>query len=87
MNRVFDFPRAIMSDEDLAKLGTPHIVYVRAVPAGDLRDEIKELETVPEDMTLYSVHAADGTRMAIMDRIETALSVARDHEMDPVSVH
>ncbi len=79
--------RAVMSDEALAELGKPTMVYVRPMLAGDLRDEVAGLDDVPEDMTLYSVHAADGTRMAVMDRIETAYSVARDHEMSPVSVH
>lgn len=87
MNKPFAFPRAIMSDDALANLGKPHTVYVRPVPASILQQEVDGLDSVPDDMVLYSAHAADGTRMAVMDRMETAVSVARDHEMQPVSVH
>ncbi|MGF1454622.1 MAG: DUF1150 family protein [Alphaproteobacteria bacterium] len=87
MDQPQDFPRAIMTDEALAALGKPHTVYVRAIPAHELRDEVAGLDAVPGDMVLYSVHAADGTRMAVMDKIETAFSVARDHEMQPVNVN
>ncbi len=87
MDQPQAFPRAIMSDEALASLGKPHTVYVRPVPAHELRDEVAGLDAVPGDVTLYSMHAADGTRMAVMDKIETAFSLARDHAMQAVNVH
>ncbi len=80
-------PNPIMSDEALAKLGAPQTVYIRTVTAGDLRSEIQGLDNIPDDLTLYSVHAADGTRMAVMDDHDAAVNAARENEMEPVSVH
>jgi hypothetical protein len=39
------------------------------------------------EIKLYSVHAQDGTRMAILDSRESAFAAARQYEMEPVSVH
>lgn len=66
-------------------------VYVRAVPAKDVLEEIAddpELELVAMDVdTLYAVHAPDGARLALVSDRETAFAAARQHDMAPVSVH
>ena len=74
--------------EDLAARGGNRLVYVREVAPG----ELDQLEEVPEDFKregnkLYSVHAYDGTRMAVLDDREAAFAAARQFEMEPVSVH
>ncbi len=74
--------------QDLAALGGNRLVYVREVAP----DELDQLEEVPEDFKrdgqkLYSVHAFDGTRMAVLDDREAAFAAARQFEMEPVSVH
>ncbi len=84
--------RKPMSDEALAKLGAPDLVYIRPVVARDLVEELGEsgegmLGDVPEDTMLFSVHAADGTRMAVIDDRDTAFSLALEHSKRPVNVH
>lgn len=79
--------KAVMTDEALAKLGAPGVVYIREVSAADLRGVVEGVDEFPDDQTLYSVHAADGTRMAIMNDLEKAHSAAKRHEMQAVSVH
>ena len=74
--------------QDLAARGGNRWVYVREVAP----DELDQLEEVPEDFKrdgqkLYSVHAFDGTRMAVLDDREAAFAAARQFEMEPVSVH
>ena len=74
--------------QDLAAMGGNRLVYVREVAP----DELDQLEEVPEDFKrdgqkLYSVHAFDGTRMAVLDDREAAFAAARQFEMEPVSVH
>lgn len=75
-------------EHDLASMGGDRLVYVREVA----EDEIDLLEEVPADykkdgLKLYSVHAYDGTRMAVLDDREAAFAAARQFEMEPVSVH
>jgi hypothetical protein len=78
-----------MTKDALAQLGGPNIVYVRSVKYGEIRDELDDVEMpdLPNDAILYSVHAADGTRVALMDDRDAAFVAARQHEMEPVSVH
>jgi len=82
-----------MSEEDLAALGGSKMVYVRQVDAedviADLREEHGPNVTVelPEDGVFYAVHAANGTRLALLDDRDAAFVAARQHEMEPVSVH
>jgi hypothetical protein len=63
----------------------PAIVYVRPVAVAELPDEVRAqidgLETV------YSVHRADGERLALVADRALAFLLARQHDFAPVSVH
>ena len=63
----------------------PAIVYVRPVAVAELPDEVRAqidgLETV------YSVHRADGERLALVADRALAFHLARQHDFAPVSVH
>ncbi|MBB5517302.1 DUF1150 family protein [Amphiplicatus metriothermophilus] len=81
-----------LSAQEFAELGGRKLVYVRTVVAREVLDELVDdegapLADVPEDATLYSVHAADGERIALVGDRELAFAAARQHEMNPVSVH
>lgn len=76
-----------ISQEALAQLGGPKVVYIREVLAGDLVGEVEGLDDLPADAKLFSVHLADGTPMALLDGREAAFAAAREFEYDPVSVH
>lgn len=78
--------------EGLAALGGNKLVYVRQVTKEDVLDDITdengdlEIE-IPEGATLYALHAADGSRLALLGDRDVAFAAARQHEMNPVSVH
>ncbi len=81
-----------MTRREFAELGGRKLVYVRAVIARDVIDDLVDEDGVPdmdipEDATLYSVHAADGERIALVGDRDLAFAAARQHEMNPVSVH
>lgn len=63
----------IMSDDDLAILGMQYVAYVKPVSL--------------EGAIAYSVHAADGTEIAILYDRDIALATIRSHDMEPVCVH
>ncbi len=84
----------VMSDRALAELGAPQTVYVRQIDAETARDELARLTTnhnvefhIEPGQKLYALHAADGTRLAILDSREAALEAAWQNEMTLVSVH
>ncbi len=77
---------------ELAELGGRRLVYIRQVIARDVLDELMDDDGVhvidiPEDTPLYAVHAADGERIALVGDRALAFAAARQHEMNPVSVH
>jgi hypothetical protein len=62
-----------ITPRDLAALGLSHVAYVKAVTV--------------EGRTAYSIHAADGTEMAVMADRDVAMSAIRVHNLEPMSVH
>ena len=81
----------MMNKTDFAGLGAPDLVYVRAIRASDLMEDV-HVEVGPgvdidPDQILYAVHGADGERLAVMLDRETAFAAAAAHELEPVSVH
>lgn len=81
-----------LSARDFAELGGRKLVYVRAVAARDvledLLDDDGELSIeVDADDILYSVHSSSGERLALVGSRDLAFAAARQHEMNPVSVH
>lgn len=62
------------------------IVYVRDVNVADLPEDLRE--QVGEDSgTVYSVHTADGERLALVANRKMAFTLARQHDYAPVAVH
>ena len=87
---------ARMTDEALAALGGPKMVYIREVAAKDVMPDLEGMQNedgevvsldLPEEAVLYAVHAADGERLALVGDRDSAFIAARQHEMEPVSVH
>lgn len=78
-----------ISPEALAALGAPKMVYVREVDAKALQAEGVDFENmaVPAGGKLFAVHAANGQRMALVNDREAAFFAARQHDLEPVSVH
>lgn len=62
-----------LSPHDLAALGVHHIAYVRRV--------------VVRDRVGWSIHAADGAPIAVADGRDMAFAVARQQQLEPLSVH
>ena len=61
------------------------IVYVRPVMVADLPDDLRE--QIGDIETVYSVHRPDGERLALVRDRSMAFSLARQHDLAPVSAH
>ena len=83
-NATHEFPA--VSVEMLAALGGPNLVYIRSVEPTELAGTVPE-EVLASNEKFYAVHAADGTRVAILSDREAAFITARQNDMVPVSVH
>ena len=63
-----------LSERELGLLGMQDIAYVKDIVEDD-------------GSKGFAVHAADGTRIAVMADRALAFAVVRQHDMEPVSVH
>lgn len=75
--------------EAIARLIAPNTVYVREVGV----EELKGSGVLPDDAKVsakqkfFALHLPDGRRVAVMDDRELAFAAAREHDLQPVSVH
>ncbi len=63
----------IMTDQDLEGLGLQSVAYVKSVRI--------------EGQSAFSIHAADGTEIAILGSRDVAFATIREHDMEAVSVN
>ena len=63
----------VMSERNLAILGLHELAYITQVHV--------------DGQDAYSIHAADGTIIDVMDDRDLAFAAARQHDLEPVSVH
>ncbi len=64
----------IITDQDLEGLGLQSVAYVKRI-------------AIDGGMDAYSIHAADGTEIAIMGDRDIAFATIREHDMEAVSAH
>ncbi len=75
MDTEFDFPHE----------ADHRIAYVRSVAVEDLPEDVQS--QVGELKTLYAVHSEEGERLALVSDRRMAFVLARQHDLDPVTVH
>lgn len=73
------------SNYDLGTDDIRAIVYVRPVRVDDLPAELRG--HVGDLTTVYAVHSAQGARLALVGNRELAFALARQNNLDPVTVH
>ncbi|MGE4372419.1 MAG: DUF1150 family protein [Xanthobacter sp.] len=76
-----------ISPEALAGMGGGQIAYVRAIRSEDVRNLYPQAPEIAPGMTLFTLHAADGTPILLTDSKEAALANAAEHELVTMSVH
>jgi len=62
-----------LSAQELGLLGMNDVAYVKPI--------------VDNGTLSFAVHAADGTRIAVITNRDLAFAVVRQNDMEPVSVH
>ncbi|NGM44929.1 DUF1150 family protein [Rhodobacter sp. SGA-6-6] len=70
---------------DALPQGSNRIVYVRPVQVADLPEEVRA--QIEGTDVIYSVHAPDGQRLALVADRSMAFHLARAHDFAPVNVH
>lgn len=76
-----------MSPEALAALGGGELAYVRTIRSEDVQRLFPQAPEIAPGLTLFTLHAADGTPIMLTDSREAALANASEHELITVSLH
>jgi hypothetical protein len=77
----------MISPEALALLGGGKIAYVKTIRSEDVPALFPQAPQIAPGLTLFALHAADGTPIMLTDSREAAVANAWSHELEAVSVH
>jgi hypothetical protein len=86
-SRTADLIAPVMSEFELARLGGGEVAYIKVLTADEARNMFPAIEGLPSGITLFALHAADGTPIALTDSHQAALSHAMDGELKIAAVH
>ena len=76
-----------VSMETLATLGEGQIAYVKQIRSEDVPGLFPQAPQIAPGVTLFALHAADGTPIMLTDSREAAIANAWSNELEAVSVH
>ena len=62
-----------LTEHDLTMLGIKQLAYIKPI--------------VIKGNSLFAVHAADGTEIAVLADRDVAFAAVRQHSLEPVNVH
>ena len=77
----------LMSKQDLAVLGGGKVAYIKTMTSEEAKAMFPAVEGLPQGINLYSLHAADGTPIALTDTRQAAVGHALGDELEIASLH
>jgi hypothetical protein len=77
----------IVSESDLASLGDGIVAYIRTMSSEEAQERFPSIDNLPRGLTLYALHAADGTPIALTDTRQAAMSHALGDDLEIAMVH
>ncbi len=80
-------PAPIMSATELARLGDGVVAYIRTMTSEEAKERFPSVDNLPRGLTLYALHAADGTPIALTDTRQAAMSHAMGDDLEIATVH
>ena len=78
---------ALLTSDQLARLGGGRVAYLRPIRSEDLTKLLPEAPQVQPGLQLFALLAADGTPIAVTDTRNAALANAIEQELEMVSLH
>ena len=78
---------SMMTEQAFAILGGGKIAYVKPIRSEDVHKLYPQAPELEPGMSLFALHAADGTPIMVTDTREAAVANAITHELETVSVH
>lgn len=79
--------RIAMTEGELATLGGGVVAYIKTLTSDEASRMFPAVKGLPEGINLFSLHAADGTPLALTDTRQAAVGHAIDDDLQIASVH
>jgi hypothetical protein len=76
-----------MSEIEFAHLGGGEVAYIKTLSFDQATKMFPMIEGLPKDMNLFSLHAADGTPIALTDTMQAALGHAAEDDLSVAPLH
>lgn len=77
----------VMSELELARLGGGEVAYIKTLTSDEALEMFPQIEGLPKGIPLFSLHAADGTPIALTDTLQAAIGHAQDDELSIAPLH
>lgn len=77
----------VMSELELARLGGGEVAYIKTLSPDEASRMFPMVEGLPKGISLFSLHAADGTPIALTDTLQAALGHAAEGDLAIAAVH
>ncbi|MBR2535590.1 MAG: DUF1150 domain-containing protein [Hyphomicrobium sp.] len=77
----------IMSEIEFAHLLGGEVAYIKTLSSDQASKMFPMIEGLPKDINLFSLHAADGTPLALTDTIQAAIGHAAEDELSITPLH
>lgn len=77
----------LLSTFELAKLGQGEVAYIKMMTSDEAQKAFPAIEGLPTGISLYALHGADGTPLALTDSRQAAVGHALGDELEVYSIH
>ncbi|CAA2137160.1 MULTISPECIES: DUF1150 domain-containing protein [Hyphomicrobium] len=84
---VHDLVGPVMSELELARLGGGEVAYIKTLTSDEAIEMFPQIEGLPKGIPLFSLHAADGTPIALTDTLQAAIGHAQEDELSIAPLH
>jgi hypothetical protein len=77
----------VMSQLELARLGGGQVAYIKTLTSDEALRMFPMIQGLPKGIPLFSLHAADGTPIALTDTLQAAIGHAQEDELAIAPLH
>lgn len=84
---IHDAVAPVMSELELARLGGGEVAYIKTLTSDEALEMFPQIEGLPKGIPLFSLHAADGTPIALTDTLQAAIGHAQEDELSIAPLH
>ncbi len=80
-------PGPVLHSLDLAKLGDGKVAYIRMMSSEEAQRMFPTVSGLPDDTSIFALHSADGTPLALTDSRQAAVGHAMSDQLEVASIH